>query len=405
MQGNVKWGLWSVHNSSTLPLLPPQVAPPPIWDTVLRAEVLLELFHHGFFMRSQVLPPKPAPVWASLSTGLQVLPGAAAWASHGDTPSFGHPAATAWGPPWAVGWSLFHCESPWNAGGQPASPCSASQAAGESCPSFCSHFGVCRADFLLLHFSLHSMQHFALPDTGWVSPVSLLEVSGAVCVWHGKTLSSSYQGQPHSPTASTWHLHLAHELCTKCWSPEERSEHWLHQPLSCREYTSQTGLLHIHCTCGHHLCEVWKKTISEGYLFLNCYHCSNKMNNIHQNILKGSSCIFLSVVTQSVCLTGVLRALHQQWYRFIFLRYQSGNTSSQPSYTDENLNDTQLCRHCRRIKYFLKSYVGNREFLVLFLTSRTFSEKNISSVLSLYVCIYISLGMTPGLHIFIIKPH
>lgn len=227
-----------------------------------------------------------------------------------------------------------------------------------------------------------------------------LSVSGT-----GKPCPPLTRGSPIAPLSApgtcTWHMSFVQSVgvLRRGLSTD------LHHPLSCREYTSQTGLLHIHCTCGHHLCEVWKKTISEGYLFLNCYHCSNKMNNIHQNILKGSSCIFLSVVTQSVCLTGVLRALHQQWYRFIFLRYQSRNTSSQPSYTDENLNDTQLCRHCRRIKSFLKSYVGNREFLVLFLTSRTFSEKNISYVLSLYVCIYTSLGMTPGLHIFIIKPH
>lgn len=107
VQGNEKWGLWSVHNNSNLSLLPPHVAPSSHMGyssySSTRATVLHEILHHGFFMGSQVLPSKPATAWASLSMGLQVLPGAPAWTSHGDTSSFGHPAAPVRGPPGAIG--------------------------------------------------------------------------------------------------------------------------------------------------------------------------------------------------------------------------------------------------------------------------------------------------------------
>jgi len=97
--------------------------------------VLHELLQHGSFPRGAVLQEQaapvwvphgvtspasnPAPVWAPLSTGLQVLPGASF--------STGSPVSQL---PSDI--HLLHCGSPWAAGGQPASPLSAPQAAGES---------------------------------------------------------------------------------------------------------------------------------------------------------------------------------------------------------------------------------------------------------------------------------
>jgi len=66
----------------------------------------------------------------SRSTGPQVLPGACSsvCSSWGHRLMQTHSTAPAWGP---VGY-LLHCGPPWAAEGQPASPWSSSQAAGES---------------------------------------------------------------------------------------------------------------------------------------------------------------------------------------------------------------------------------------------------------------------------------
>lgn len=263
-----------------------------------------------------------------------------------------------------------------------------------SCPSFCSHFGVCRADFPTFFFPLFSQ----LP--GSILPfLTQAECLQWVC-WRWLELAVSGMGKPcpgltrGCPTAPLPAPgHLAHEIGTNCWNPEERSEHW---PAP----TPQLWRAHTKGRTAYIL-QVWvvisvrsEKTISEGHFFLNCYHCINKINNIHQNTLRESRCIFLSVATQNACLTGVLRALQQQWYRFIFLRYQNGNISSQPSYTDKNFNDIQLCHHCRRIKSLKRKYVGNMEFLVVFQSSRTFPKQNISYTLPLCLCLCLTISIS-----------
>jgi len=53
-------------------------------------------------------------------------------APHEFTASFRHPPALAWGPAWAASGYLLHRGPPWAAEGQPASPWSSPQAAGES---------------------------------------------------------------------------------------------------------------------------------------------------------------------------------------------------------------------------------------------------------------------------------
>lgn len=142
-----------------------------------------------------------------------------------------------------------------------------------------------------------------------------------------------------------------------------------------------------------------KKALSEGHLFLNCYHCINKINNIHQNILRASSSIFLSVVTQSVCLTGVLGPLHQQGYRSILLRYQNGNISSQPSYTDKNLNYIQLRHHCRRIKSLKRNYVGNYGLFSGICKLQDFSRAKYF-LCSLSLSVTLTLSLSPSLCIY-----
>jgi len=79
---------------------------------------------------------KPASAWGPLSTGSQVLVGACSslGSPQGHNLLQAHPPAPAWGPPWAgaAGGYLLHCVPAWAAGGQPASPWSSPQAAGES---------------------------------------------------------------------------------------------------------------------------------------------------------------------------------------------------------------------------------------------------------------------------------
>jgi len=76
---------------------------------------------------------KPAPVWASLSTGPQVLSGACSSTGSPRGHSFLQ-ASTSCGVgslPWATGGDLLHCGPPWTAGREPASPWSSSGAARE----------------------------------------------------------------------------------------------------------------------------------------------------------------------------------------------------------------------------------------------------------------------------------
>ena len=114
------------------------------------AAVLHELFQRGSFPRGAVLQEqtapvwvphgvtspasKPAPAWAPLSMSPQVLPRACSSKGfpQGHSLLQIHPPALAWGPPRAAGGYLLHHGPPWAAGGQPASPWSSPQAAGES---------------------------------------------------------------------------------------------------------------------------------------------------------------------------------------------------------------------------------------------------------------------------------
>jgi len=71
---------------------------------------------------------KPAPAWASLSMGPQVL--AEACFSM-ELPMGSQHRSGVGSLPWATGGYLLHCGPPWTAGGQPASQWSPSQAARE----------------------------------------------------------------------------------------------------------------------------------------------------------------------------------------------------------------------------------------------------------------------------------
>jgi len=91
------------------------------------------LLQRGSPTRSQVLPAN------LLQRGLVFLWGhrscqdpTPACSAHGVTASSGHPPVLTWGPPRATGGNLLHCGPPCAAEGQPASPWSAPQAAGES---------------------------------------------------------------------------------------------------------------------------------------------------------------------------------------------------------------------------------------------------------------------------------
>jgi len=128
------------------------------WETVLHkllqresfpwAAALHDLLQHGSFSWGAVLQEQTAPAWvphgvispasnpalarAPLSMGPQVLAGACSSASpHGVTASFRHPPAPAWGPFHGLQVEICH-GPPWTARGQPTSPWSSSQAAGEN---------------------------------------------------------------------------------------------------------------------------------------------------------------------------------------------------------------------------------------------------------------------------------
>jgi len=131
-----------------------------LWDTIRhellqcgslpQAAVLHELLQCGCFLWGSVLQEqtapawvthgvtspacKPARVWAPLSMGPQVLPGACSnMSSPGVMASFrAHPPALAWGPPSSAGGYLLHCGPQWAAGPQPTLPWSSPRAARES---------------------------------------------------------------------------------------------------------------------------------------------------------------------------------------------------------------------------------------------------------------------------------
>jgi len=170
-QGDGEWGLWSVHHTLSLPLLPPQredsstLCPCSSLRSLSRETVLHKLlqresfpqaaalhrlpqrgsFPQGAVPQEQAAPAwvphrvkspasKPAPAWAPLSVGPQVL--AAACSSTGSP--WGHSflqASTCSGIgslPQATGGDLLHRRPPWTTSGQPASPWSSSQAAREN---------------------------------------------------------------------------------------------------------------------------------------------------------------------------------------------------------------------------------------------------------------------------------
>ena len=114
------------------------------WATVLHEPLQSGSHPRGAVLQEQTAPAwvphgvtspasKPAPAWARLSAGPQVLPGACC--SVGFPRGHGlpqvHPCAQVWGPPWAAGRYLLWQVS-MGAGGQPASPWSSPWAAGES---------------------------------------------------------------------------------------------------------------------------------------------------------------------------------------------------------------------------------------------------------------------------------
>jgi len=105
------------------------------WGAVLQEQAAPAWVPHGVTSPAS----KPAPVWAPLSMGPQVLAGAC---SSVGSP-WGHnllQASTCSGVgslPWATGGYLLHCGSPWTAGGQPDSPLSSSRAAREDSLLWC----------------------------------------------------------------------------------------------------------------------------------------------------------------------------------------------------------------------------------------------------------------------------
>jgi len=146
-------------------------------ETVLHKLLQCESFPRGAVLQEQAAPEwvphaatsppsKPAPAWAPLSTGPQVLAGAC---SSTGSPQ-GHSllqASTCCGMgslPQATGGSLLHRGPPWAAGGQPASPWSSARVAREDSalvsrapppPSFFIDLGVCRiVSFTSSHSSL-----------------------------------------------------------------------------------------------------------------------------------------------------------------------------------------------------------------------------------------------------------
>uniref|UniRef100_A0A8C0B7T3 Sphingomyelin phosphodiesterase acid like 3B n=1 Tax=Buteo japonicus TaxID=224669 RepID=A0A8C0B7T3_9AVES len=90
------------------------------------------LFQCGSPVGSQVLPENLLRGLLSPRIWRSCQEPAPTRASHRVTASFKHPPALAWGLPWAAGGDLLHCEPPWAAGGQHASPWSSPWAAGES---------------------------------------------------------------------------------------------------------------------------------------------------------------------------------------------------------------------------------------------------------------------------------
>jgi len=108
---------------------------------------------------------KPAPAWAPLSMGPQVLAGAcsSAGSPRGHSLLWASTCSSVRFVPWAAGRELLHLGPPWAAGGQSVSPWSSPWASGESLPCawstsspfFCTDLGVCGVVSLTLsHFPL-----------------------------------------------------------------------------------------------------------------------------------------------------------------------------------------------------------------------------------------------------------
>jgi len=219
------------------------------WETVLhkllqcescpQAAALHELPQRGSFPRGAVLQAqaaaawvphrvtspasKPAPAWAPLSTGPQVLPGACSSASspRGNNLLQAPTCAGVESISWATSGYLLHHGPPWTAGGQPASPWSSSRAAREDSLLQClkhllpspSSLTLVSAEVFLSHrlpplsslpfhccFFLPLLKH-VIPEALPPSPIglalasgrSVLELAGTSFIRHGE---SFYQKPP-----------------------------------------------------------------------------------------------------------------------------------------------------------------------------------------------------------------
>jgi len=203
-QADGEGGLWSVHHTLSLLLLPPweedssHSSSAPAWGPVLHELLQRESFPwaaalHKLPQRgslptgcspsgtggSSVGPPQGHKPCQQTCSGVGSSPrGHKSWqepaparAPHRVTAAFRHPPAPAWSPLGTAGKDLLHCGPLRTAGAQPASPWSSQQAAGESLLQCLEHLllsftdpGVCRVVALRGFFGFFSPS-CVIPDS------------------------------------------------------------------------------------------------------------------------------------------------------------------------------------------------------------------------------------------------